>query len=56
MGHATIAITLNLYGHLMPGAEDEAIGLLDAFLCATMTARLRAISRCAVVCAVVETL
>jgi integrase len=31
MGHATIAITLNLYGHLMPGAEDEATELLDAF-------------------------
>jgi integrase len=31
MGHATIAITLNLYGHLMPGAEDEATEMLDAF-------------------------
>ncbi len=31
MGHATIAITLNLYGHLMPGAEDEAASLLDAY-------------------------
>jgi integrase len=31
MGHATIAITLDLYGHLMPGAEDEATGLLDAY-------------------------
>jgi integrase len=31
MGHATIAITLNLYGHLMPGAEDEATELLDTF-------------------------
>jgi integrase len=32
MGHATIAITYDLYGHLMPGNEDEAAGLLDAFL------------------------
>jgi integrase len=32
MGHATIAITFDLYGHLMPGAHDEAAGLLDAFL------------------------
>jgi integrase len=31
MGHANIAITLDLYGHLMPGAEDEATGLLDAY-------------------------
>lgn len=31
MGHATIAITLHLYGHLMPGAEDLATGLLDAY-------------------------
>jgi integrase len=32
MGHATISITLDLYGHLMPGSHDEAAGLLDAFL------------------------
>ena len=32
LGHATIAITFDLYGHLLPGAEDEAAGLLDAFL------------------------
>ncbi len=32
MGHATIAITFDLYGHLMPGAQEEAAGLLDAFL------------------------
>jgi integrase len=32
MGHANIAITLNLYGHLMPGNEDEAAGMLDAYL------------------------
>jgi integrase len=32
MGHATIAITFDLYGHLMPGNEGEAAGLLDAFL------------------------
>jgi len=31
MGHATIAITLDLYGHLFPGAEIEATGLLDAY-------------------------
>jgi integrase len=32
MGHATISITLDCYGHLMPGNEDEAAGLLDAYL------------------------
>jgi integrase len=32
MGHANIAITLDRYGHLMPGSEDEAAGLLDAYL------------------------
>jgi integrase len=32
MGHATISITLDRYGHLMPGNEDEAAGLLDAYL------------------------
>ena len=30
MGHANIAITLDHYGHLMPGSEDEAAGLVDA--------------------------
>jgi hypothetical protein len=32
MGHATISITLDRYGHLMPGNEDEAAGMLDAHL------------------------
>jgi integrase len=32
MGHAAIAITFDLYGHMLPGAHDEAAGLLDAFL------------------------
>jgi integrase len=32
MGHASIAITLDRYGHLMPGNEAEAAGLLDAYL------------------------
>ena len=32
MGHANIGITLDQYGHLLPGAEDEGAGLLDAFL------------------------
>jgi integrase len=32
MGHASITITLDRYGHLMPGNEEEAAGLLDAYL------------------------
>lgn len=32
MGHANIAITLDRYGHLMPGNEAEAATLLDAYL------------------------
>ena len=29
MGHSTITITLDRYGHLLPGNEREAAGLLD---------------------------
>jgi integrase len=32
MGHASITITFDRYGHLFPGAEHEARGLLDAYL------------------------
>jgi integrase len=32
MGHTKISITLDRYGHLMPGSETEAAGLLDAYL------------------------
>ena len=32
MGHASITITLDRYGHLFPGSEEEAAGLLDAYL------------------------
>lgn len=32
MGHANISITLDRYGHLMPGNEEEAAAMLDAFL------------------------
>jgi hypothetical protein len=34
MGHANISITLDRYGHLMPGNEDEAGELLDAYFTA----------------------
>jgi integrase len=32
MGHASIQTTFDKYGHLMPGGENEAASLLDAFL------------------------
>jgi integrase len=32
MGHANTRITLDQYGHLLPGAEDGAAELLDAYL------------------------
>ena len=38
MGHASITITLDRYGHLMPGNEDEAALMLDAYLARADTA------------------
>jgi integrase len=32
MGHSSVTITLDSYGHLMPGNEPEAAARLDAFL------------------------
>ena len=32
LGHASIRTTFDLYGHLMPGNEDEAVALVDAYL------------------------
>jgi integrase len=32
MGHSTITITFDRYGHLMPGSEDQAKALLNAYL------------------------
>jgi integrase len=34
IGHANISVTLDRYGHLMPGNEGEAAALLDAYLAA----------------------
>ena len=38
MGHASITITLDRYGHLMPGNEEKAAVLLDAYLARADTA------------------
>jgi integrase len=32
LGHSTITITLDRYGHLMPGSEVEARAMLDTYL------------------------
>jgi integrase len=32
LGHVSIQTTFDLYGHLMPGNEDEAVALVDAYL------------------------
>ena len=32
MGHSSIQVTLDLYGHLLPGNEDEAIERADAYI------------------------
>jgi integrase len=32
MGHSSVTITYDCYGHLMPGNEDQAAALLDAYL------------------------
>ena len=32
MGHSSIVVTLDRYGHLMPANETEAAELLDAYL------------------------
>ena len=32
MGHSSITVTLDLYGHLMPGGEAEVVALADSYL------------------------
>lgn len=32
LGHASITITLDRYGHLLPGSIGEATALLDAYI------------------------
>jgi hypothetical protein len=36
MGHNSIRITYERHGRLMPGNEEEAAGLLDAYLSRTV--------------------
>lgn len=43
MGHSTIAMTFDTYGHLMPGGLDEARAVADAYIAADAP-RLRLVS------------
>jgi hypothetical protein len=47
MGRSNIAITLDLSGHLMPGSEDAAAGLLDEDLAALSVGRAEGAARLA---------
>jgi integrase len=44
LGHSSIEVTFDLYGHLMPGNEAEAAGLIDGYLERASGERLRAIT------------
>jgi integrase len=45
MGHSSITVTLDRYGHLFPGSEAEAADLLDTYLQrANTAARVAAVS------------
>jgi len=49
LGHSSITITLDRYGHLFPGNEEEAAALLDAYLLwCDMVARLAHVGPAAV--------
>jgi integrase len=39
LGHSSIQMTFDRYGHLMPGNENEAAELLNAFLRAAVGER-----------------
>jgi integrase len=46
LGHASIQTTFDLYGHLMPGNDGEAVALIDSYLERAATAgRLRQFDR-----------
>jgi hypothetical protein len=38
-GHASIQTTFDLHGHLMPGNEEEAVALVDAYIERASTAQ-----------------
>lgn len=40
MGHASVAFTLDRYGHLLPGNEAESVEKIDAFIDETVARSL----------------
>ena len=40
LGHSSVTITYDRYGHLMPGNEEEAAPLLDAYLASKRSLRV----------------
>lgn len=34
MGHSSVTVTIDRYGHLLPGSEAEVVGLRDRYLVA----------------------
>jgi integrase len=41
LGHSKVGITLDLYSHVMPGMQDDAVAKLDAALKAAMAGKIR---------------
>lgn len=41
LGHSKIGITLDLYSHVMPGMQEDAVAKLDAALKAAMAGKIR---------------
>jgi integrase len=41
LGHSKVGITLDLYSHVMPGMQEDAVAKLDAALKAAMTGKIR---------------
>ncbi len=43
LGHLSIQTTFDRYGHLMPGNENEAVALVDAYLARADTRAVEAL-------------
>jgi integrase len=41
LGHSSIGITLDLYSHVLPGMQEEAVNRVDAALRAALNRRSR---------------
>lgn len=45
LGHATIAVTMDIYGHLFDGIDEAAAGRLDELRAKSKRARMRAVEK-----------